>query len=51
VETAKINVLSLFDGMSCGQIALDQSGIEVDKYYASDREKQNDRQWVDSSHN
>ena len=30
-----MNVLSLFDGMSCGQIALDQLGIRVDKYYAS----------------
>jgi DNA-cytosine methyltransferase len=39
VETAKINVLSLFDGMSCGQIALDQSGIEVNKYYASEIDK------------
>ena len=25
-----MNVLSLFDGMSCGQIALDQLGIKVD---------------------
>lgn len=31
-----INVLSLFDGMSCGQIALERAGIEVDKYYASE---------------
>ena len=31
-----MKVLSLFDGMSCGQIALDQLGIPVDKYYASD---------------
>ena len=29
-----MNVLSLFDGMSCGQIALDQLGIPVDNYYA-----------------
>ena len=34
-----INVLSLFDGMSCGQIALDQLGIEVDNYYASEIDK------------
>lgn len=34
-----IKVLSLFDGMSCGQIALDQLGIEVDKYYASEIDK------------
>lgn len=39
METAKINVLSLFDGMSCGQIALDQLGIEVDNYYASEIDK------------
>ena len=31
-----INVLSLFDGMSCGQIALERAGIEVDKYFASE---------------
>lgn len=31
-----MNVLSLFDGMSCGQIALNQLGIKVDKYYASE---------------
>lgn len=29
-------VLSLFDGMSCGQIALDQSGFKVEKYFASE---------------
>lgn len=34
-----INVLSLFDGMSCGQIALDKLGVEVDKYYASEIDK------------
>jgi site-specific DNA-cytosine methylase len=31
-----MNVLSLFDGMSCGQIALDQLGINVDNYFASE---------------
>ena len=31
-----MNVLSLFDGMSCGQIALDELGIKVNKYYASE---------------
>ena len=30
------NVLSIFDGMSCGQIALERAGIKVDKYYASE---------------
>ncbi len=31
-----MNVLSLFDGMSCGQIALNQLGIKVDNYFASE---------------
>lgn len=31
-----INVLSLFDGISCGQVALNRAGIKVDKYYASE---------------
>lgn len=30
------NVLSLFDGMSCGQIALNKLGIQYDKYFASE---------------
>ena len=34
-----ITVLSLFDGMSCGQIALKELGIKVDKYYASEIDK------------
>jgi DNA-cytosine methyltransferase len=34
-----LNVLSLFDGMSCGQIALDQLGIQVDNYFASEIDK------------
>ena len=34
-----MNVLSLFDGMSCGQIALNQLGIKVNKYYASEIDK------------
>ena len=34
-----MEVLSLFDGMSCGQIALDQLGIPVEKYYASEIDK------------
>jgi len=29
-----MNVLSLFDGMSCGQIALDKIGIKPDNYFA-----------------
>ena len=34
-----MNVLSLFDGMSCGRIALDRLGIKVDNYYASEIDK------------
>ena len=34
-----MNVLSLFDGMSCGQIALKQLGITPDIYYASEIDK------------
>lgn len=35
----KIKVLSLFDGISCGQVALRRAGIAVDKYYASEIEQ------------
>lgn len=31
-----INVLSLCDGMSCGQIALERANIKVNKYFASE---------------
>lgn len=31
-----MNVLSLFDGMSCGQIALEKLGIKVDNYFAAE---------------
>jgi len=34
-----MNVLSLFDGISCGQIALDQLGIKVDNYFSSEVDK------------
>lgn len=34
-----LTVLSLFDGMSCGQIALERAGIPVKKYYASEIDK------------
>lgn len=34
-----INVLSLFDGMSCGRIALERAGIKVANYYASEIDK------------
>lgn len=34
-----MNVLSLFDGMSCGQIALNRCGISYDNYFASEIDK------------
>ena len=34
-----MNVLSLFDGMSCGQIALERAGVKVNNYYASEIDK------------
>jgi site-specific DNA-cytosine methylase len=34
-----MKVLSLFDGMSCGQLALKKAGIKVDQYYASEIDK------------
>lgn len=34
-----MNVLSLFDGMSCGHIALDKAGIKVNNYFASEIDK------------
>ena len=39
-EVKKIgNVLSLFDGMSCGQIALNKLGIEYENFYSSEIDK------------
>lgn len=35
-----MNVLSLFDGISCGRLALERCKIKVDNYYASEIEKQ-----------
>lgn len=34
-----MNTLSLFDGMSCGQIALNTAGIKCDNYFASEIKK------------
>ena len=34
-----MNVLSLFDGMSCGQLALQRAGFEVDRYMACEIDK------------
>lgn len=32
----ELNVLSLCDGMSCGQMAFEKAGIKINKYYASE---------------
>jgi len=34
-----MNVLSLFDGISCGQLALKKAGIKYNRYYASEIDK------------
>ena len=34
-----MNILSLFDGISCGRVALDRAGIPVNAYYASEIDK------------
>ncbi len=34
-----MNCLSLFDGMSCGQIALEKANMKVDNYFASEIDK------------
>jgi len=34
-----MNVLSLFDGMSCGQIALNRAGVKYGHYFASEIDK------------
>lgn len=34
-----LRVLSLFDGISCGQVALERAGIPVEVYYASEIDK------------
>ncbi len=31
-----MRVLSLFDGISCGRVALERAGIPVEKYFASE---------------
>ena len=38
-EQNGINVLSLFNGLSCGHLALDKVGMKVDKYYSSEIDK------------
>ena len=34
-----MKVLSLFDGISCGRLALERAGIPVEKYYSSEIDK------------
>lgn len=34
-----MNVLSLFDGISCGRVALERAGVDVTNYYASEVDK------------
>lgn len=34
-----MNILSLFDGMSCGQLALDRAGIKYKNYFSSEIDK------------
>lgn len=34
-----MNILSLFDGMSCGRIALERAGIPITNYFASEIDK------------
>lgn len=38
-EAEGINVLSLFDGISCAKLALEKAGIKVNKYYSSEIDK------------
>lgn len=50
-----INVLSLFDGMSCGRLALQRAGVNVDTYYSSEIDRQSikvaDHNWpMDKGH-
>lgn len=34
-----MNVMSLFDGMSCGRLALDRAGLPITRYFASEIDK------------
>ena len=34
-----LKVLSLFDGISCGRVALERAGLPVSAYYASENDK------------
>lgn len=39
IETEPVEVLSMYDGMSCGHIALDKLGANVVRYYATEIDK------------
>lgn len=39
MKKEKLRVVSLFDGMSCGRIALEKAGLNVGYYYASEIDK------------
>lgn len=49
-----MRVLSLFDGMSCGRLALDRVGITTEIYYASEIDTHamtvTKKNWVDTVH-
>ncbi len=34
-----MNVLGVFDGISCGQVALERAGFNIDNYFASENDK------------
>lgn len=39
IRNEEIEVLSMYDGMSCGHIALDKLGANVVRYYATEIDK------------
>ena len=39
LTTEPVEVLSMYDGMSCGHIALDKLGVDVAAYYATEIDK------------
>ena len=39
LEGDNMNILSLFDGISCGQVALERIGAKIDNYYAYEIDK------------
>lgn len=51
----KINVLSLFDGISCGRLALQRANIPVENYFSSEVDKYAikvaDKNWPEDTQN